>query len=200
MNAGAIKTLTLEVGELDRREILRYMGCRSSTPELEALIDRCAAELDGVLGYRACYGEFEISTSETEVRFPFASARSRSLARTLSGCERAVIFGATVGIGIDRKTVRYGISNPSAALCMQAIGAERTEALCDALCERLSKEYGERGHTLRPRFSPGYGDLSLDFQRDVFRVLGCASRIGLTLGENLLMSPTKSVTAIVGIC
>ncbi len=51
----------------------------------------------------------------------------------------------------------------------------------------------------RPRFSPGYGDLTLLAQKDIFAVLDCGKRIGLTLNDSLLMSPSKSVTAFVGI-
>lgn len=51
----------------------------------------------------------------------------------------------------------------------------------------------------RPRFSPGYGDLPLSAQREIFAVLDCGKRIGLMLNDSLLMSPSKSVTAFVGI-
>lgn len=60
----------------------------------------------------------------------------------------------------------------------------------------MSKELDVR---LKPRFSAGYGDLPLEVQKDIFRVLDCPRKIGLTLNDSLLMSPTKSVTAIVGI-
>ena len=74
-------------------------------------------------------------------------------------------------------------------------GMERIEALCDAFCKDLSMEYG----ALTPRFSPGYGDLPLDIQRSVFRFLEPEIKIGLTLSESLIMCPSKSVTAFVGI-
>ena len=51
---------------------------------------------------------------------------------------------------------------------------------------------------MRPRFSPGYGDVSLEVQKDFFRLLPC-QRIGLTLMDTLIMSPEKSVTAFIGI-
>ena len=54
------------------------------------------------------------------------------------------------------------------------------------------------GETLRPRYSPGYGDLPLAFQQDLFRALDCERRLGLTLTDSLLMVPSKSVTAIIG--
>jgi cobalamin-dependent methionine synthase I len=52
---------------------------------------------------------------------------------------------------------------------------------------------------LRPRFSPGYGDLSLSVQSDLLNVLDARRNIGLTLSDSLMMIPQKSVTAIVGL-
>ena len=114
-----------------------------------------------------------------------------------AGCREAVLFAATVGVGLDRLIARYGAVAPSRAVMLQAIGAERIEALCDVFCNTLAVE---ENRALRPRFSPGYGDLPLDTQREIFRVLDCQRKIGLTLNDSLLMSPTKSVTAIVGLC
>ena len=51
----------------------------------------------------------------------------------------------------------------------------------------------------RPRFSPGYGDLPLEVQRTLFSLLEPMRHIGLSLTDSLLMSPTKSVTAFVGL-
>ena len=124
---------------------------------------------------------------------------SHDLAVALRGCERVVLFAATVGHTIDRLIARYGKIAPSRALLLQAIGAERVEALCNRFCDELAKEARARGLATRPRFSPGYGDLSLELQRELFRILDCPRRIGLSLNQSLLMSPTKSVTALVGL-
>ena len=78
---------------------------------------------------------------------------------------------------------------------MQAVGTERIEALCDRFFEDLKTEYGR----IKPRFSPGYADLSLNTQRYIFSLLDCPRRIGIFLNQSLLMSPSKSVTAFVGI-
>ena len=48
------------------------------------------------------------------------------------------------------------------------------------------------------RYSPGYGDLPLELQREIIRVLDCGRTIGITLTESLLMQPSKSVTAVIG--
>ena len=85
------------------------------------------------------------------------------------------------------------------SVCLQAIGAERIEALCNAFSLEMKNEYAKSGRSLRPRFSAGYGDLPLELQREIFNALGCERRIGLTLNDSLIMSPSKSVTAIIGI-
>ena len=177
--------------EVDRREILRYAGAREGASELMPLLEDCLSAMWDGLTYSAVL--CEISPEE----LPFAE--SRSLSARLSGCSRAVIFAATVGLEPDRRLLRYGSREPSRALLCQAIGTERVEALCDALCRELACEYAERGMTLRPRFSPGYGDCPLSLQRELLVRLDAAHRIGITLNESLLMTPTKSVTAIVGL-
>ncbi len=178
----------------DRREALCYAGAREERDErLTALCDDCFAELAPALSYRACYAHFPVEVSAGAVRFPFAVFESATLAERLCGCTGAFLFAATVGPAPDRLIARYGITAPARALLLQGVGAERAEALCDALCRDLGGEY-----RLRARFSPGYGDLPLSVQREFFRVLDCPRKIGLTLNESLLMSPSKSVTAIVG--
>ncbi len=170
----------------DRREILRYAGCSAETDEISSLMEECIGEADGILCYKVCYGVFPYN----------GECISSALSKNLSGCSRVVLFATTVGLPLDRLIMRYGKISPSKALMLQAIGAERIESLCDAFCRDIRAKLSSE---LKPRFSPGYGDLPLEIQRDIFRVLDCSRKIGLTLNESMLMSPTKSVTAIVGI-
>ncbi len=176
-----IYTKIYDAPPVDRREILRYAGVRGDAPEIEALLDECLKESEDKLTYKICYGELPVSF--------FDSVDSKDLKRHLEGCDRVILFAATVGIGVDRLIARYGSLSPTKSLLFQAIGAERIEALCD---EFNSEFCGSR-------FSPGYGDLPLGFQKEIFRVLDCPKRIGLTLNESMLMSPSKSVTAIIGV-
>ena len=104
----------------------------------------------------------------------------------------------TIGLEMDRLIARYKRVSPVYTLLLQAIGAERVESACNALEEKLRCSLMP-GESLRPRFSPGYGDLPLALQKDVFQALDCERRLGLTLTDSLLMVPSKSVTAIVGI-
>lgn len=185
--------------EIERREILRYMGCKVGDAQIDGLVDSCIYESSNALSYKVIYTEVPILKDRDGIKLGEIPIVSRDLQKCLSECDGAIIFAATVGLGIDRLINKYGRINPSRAVCFQALGAERIEALCDEFCKDISQKYAESCKKLRPRFSPGYGDLPLSLQRDIFNLLSCEKRIGLTLNDSLLMSPSKSVTAIVGI-
>lgn len=181
---------------VERKEVLRYAGCRAAEPEVAALLNACLKETLPKLSYRVCYREFEIEITENCCHFGPFQLVSKQLAKNLEGCRKAVIFAATVGIELDRLIAKYGRILPSKGLMLQALGAERIESLCNVFCAELEKAYNM---PVRPRFSPGYGDLPLQSQAQLFTQLDCERKIGLTLNSSLLMSPSKSVTAIVGV-
>ena len=181
---------------INRKEILRYAGCAEADEATAALMEDCLGESTGTLTYKICFGELPVSIAGEMCDFGTFSFSSENLARNLAGCPRVILFAATVGVGIDRLIHKYSRITPSRALMLQAIGAERIEALCDLFCSDIEKE---RGVSLRPRFSPGYGDLPLSVQKDIIALLDTPKQIGLSLNDSLLMSPTKSVTAFAGI-
>ena len=180
-------------------EILRYSGVKNADGKMLALIDDCVKEAADIFRFDVCYGEFEMVDNGSSFDLGFTKISSKSVKKHLCGCEKIVVFAATVGIEIDRLIARYGKISPAKSLIFQAIGAERIEALCDAFCRDIAEEYSSKGCFTRPRFSPGYGDLPLEIQTDIFKALDCSKKIGLTLNSSLLMSPSKSVTAIIGV-
>lgn len=196
--------MTVEIKRYDappvcEREILRYAGVRRGDAATEALMRDCLCELGDRLTYRVCFAELPLCVDNDWIRLSTWVFPSRDLGKNLVGCDRAVVFAATVGMEIDRLIARYRTLSPSRSLLFQAIGSERAEALCARFCEELAEREAHRGYAPRPRFSPGYGDLSLTTQTHIFEILDCAKHIGVSLNESLLMSPSKSVTAIVGL-
>lgn len=182
-----------------REEILRYAGTRDASPALSELLEHTLAEALGCLTYRVCWQKLPVASNEEGLDLTFAKTRSGVLCRHLQGCSHIILFGATLGLRLDRLIARYGRTAPAKTLLLQAIGAERIEALCDAFSRKIQADAAADKLGTTPRFSPGYGDLPLELQRDIFRTLNCAGNIGLTLTDSLMMSPSKSVTAIIGI-
>ena len=187
-----VQTMTLPPPPVSVREVLRYCGVKTADDTMTALAQDCIEEALPQCQYRVCYSRLPVSVDGDAVTLGNVSVCSSKLSNILHGCREAVVFAATVGIGIDRLIAKYQTVSPPKAVVMQAFGAERIESLCDAFCHRLEKPQTSR-------FSPGYGDLPLEFQRELFALLDCPRKIGVSLTEGLLMSPSKSVTAIVGI-
>ena len=178
---------------------MRYMSSLGGGDEILEPIDECLAEVREMLQYKVCYAVLPADIDGDVISLPCGQIESKNLAKNLSGCDKAIVFAATIGVGIDRLISKYSRLSPTKALCFQAIGSERVEALCDDFCEKMKSEFEKSGEKLKPRFSPGYGDLPLETQKMIFPLLDCSKRIGVALGDTLLMSPSKSVTAFVGI-
>ena len=174
---------------VDIRTVFRYAR---GVPDAatEALLREIIRESESASDPRVCYLECPVTISGDRVDFGVCQAESRDLAAHLDGYRNAVLFAATIGAKADLTISRYARFSPAKELLADAYFTERIEALCDTFTTKFNRP--ER------RFSPGYGDLPLAFQRVLFEVLDCPRSIGLTLGENLLMMPTKSVTAVIG--
>ncbi len=181
---------------ISEKEIMRYAGVRKASPETLELMHSALNELDKALSYKVCYCELPIITEGDICNFGEFTLQSRDLAKTFKNAKSVILFAATIGVEIDRLIMKYGRLSPAKGLMLQAIGTERIESLCNFFCQDIK---AERNVGLTPRFSPGYGDLSISAQKDLFKILDCEKKIGLTLNDSLLMSPTKSVTAFVGI-
>lgn len=125
--------------------------------------------------------------------------RSRSLSRNLQGCHSAYLMAATLGIGPDRLIARASVSQMSRAVIFQAAAAAMIESWCDEVNKMIIQEAAEEGLYCRPRFSPGYGDFPLEFQTSFARILRIQKEIGVSLTESMLMMPSKSVTAVIGL-
>jgi len=180
-----VKNISLP--DIDRAEVLRYAGAKQENAELSALIDFAINEIKGKLVSNVCYVELDLKIEGDVCDFGSFSLTSKALCRHLKGYEKAVLFGVTIGAEIDRLILKYSAISPSKALMIGALGNERVEALCDAFCGG------------KKRFSAGYGDLPLEAQKEIFSVLDCERKIGLTLTDSLMMAPSKSVTAIFGV-
>lgn len=196
MNTVYIKSFTPP--PVDKGEVLRYMGVKTPDEQLLSLVDECINELEANLSFKVCFFETDVSFCDNSIDFCFCKTISESLKRNLYDCKKAVIFAATVGVGVDMLCTKYSKITPSKAVVFHALGTERVEALCDMFNDEIKLKATEQNLFTKPRFSPGYGDLSLEIQKDLFNVLS-PQKIGITLNDNLMMSPSKSVTAIIGI-
>ena len=197
--------MPLEV-EIPVKEVQRYMGYHGIVdiaPEMQEKINK-AIELLGTQSHpRIISKEYRITVAEKTVTLHAENEdvtfESEGLVRNLTGCCGAVLLAATIGPACDMLVRRASITSAADSAVYQAAGAAAIEAFLDDYNDKLKASYEARGLFLRPRFSPGYGDLKLEHQKDWFRLLDITKQIGIELTDSLLMVPTKSVTAIIGI-
>ena len=191
LNAVLVKTYAPP--PIDEREILRYAGYRGEADEgAQTLLKECLNECIPLLSYRVCYRAYEIKPLKTLI------GEGKTVCHYLQDCELAVAFAATVGLEMDRLIQKYAVRSTAKALLFQSVGAERIESLCDVCCKDMETFYQKDGFFAGQRFSPGYGDFPLLRQKELFASLDCARKIGVSLTESCLMTPSKSVTAVVG--
>ncbi len=188
----------------DRSEILRYAGVRrgdqaSADGQVAGLLERCVALVAPVVSPKVCWMTLPVSLRGDVADLGAFSVRSADFARCVCGADRLVLFAATSGAGVDRLAMQRERVSAAEAQMIHAAGAQQVEALCDAFCGDIAAMADAEGLSARPRYSPGFGDTDLSVQRDIFRTLDCARRIGLNLGGSLLMSPSKSVTAFIAL-
>lgn len=174
------------------RDIIRYSGCRQSEDEkICALCEEALEELCTFITPRAVYTEAEVKFTGNTADFGFCRYESKSLRTFLGGDCTVFIFCATVGIGADRLISRYSLTKPSRAVITDGCATAAIECFCDYICRDIFCTNPQE------RFSPGYGDLPLEMQKGILNYLDASLNIGLSMTDSYLLTPTKSVTAIV---
>lgn len=183
------------------REAIRYLGYGKNTADdrTRMMIRDAFSELEKVSGPKYICRIFSVDRQEDgKISIENMKIDSVSLSRNLKGCTKAVLFGATLGAGVDRMIRRTSLTDMSSAVIQQACASALLEEYCDSVQTKVGSELEKEGLYLRPRFSPGYGDFDIRFQEPIMRMLDCAKTIGLTMTDSYMMSPTKSVTAVIG--
>lgn len=189
---------------MDRRtkEAVRYLGYGNHAVDdgTLALIRDSFHELDQTAGRRIVYRIFDVLFKDVDCMeiggFPVTS---KDLGKNLKGCESVIVLGATLGPKTDLLMRRYTLTDMARTVVLQACGAAALEEYLDERQEEIRQETAKQGLYLRPRFSPGYGDFSVRYQEMLLRMLDAPKKIGLSMTEGHMLTPTKSVTALIGL-
>ena len=185
---------------LNTDEVLRYMGCPPDKADagLRGQVEACARELLGVIRPRWSWRTAELSFEESGVRLESGLLLpGEDLKAHLTGCGRAVIFCATLGAEVDALIRRAERQDMAQALILDCCASTAVEAVCDRIEEELQEKFP--GCHFPFRYSPGYGDLPLDVQDPLLELLDAPRRAGLCATGSHLLTPRKSVTAVLGV-
>ena len=190
--------LSLHPTPVNRREALRYMGCHGEPDEtLSAVVDACETQLLQTVQPRVIHRVLPLVRQAEQLCADTLSLPGRDIAAHLEGCDRILLFAATLSAQTDGLIRRVGLSDMTKALAMDALASAEIEQICNQAEEAFREQLPNVYFTWR--FSPGYGDLPLSLQPQILQLLDAQKRLGLTVTPEHILIPRKSVTAIIGL-
>lgn len=196
------------IDSIDRDEVLGFLGYAGQDlgGDLEARLDEMVARCVGVARPRGCVRVFDVLERGEKDGVPFVSLagtalvlEGRSIATHLDGAVAVGVLAVTAGMGVDAELRRLALTDRVGGVIFDAAGSALVERAADAAEESVAALASERGLFAGARFSPGYGDLPLATQPVLLGALDAQRLLGITLSSSLLMAPSKSVTAVVGL-
>jgi hypothetical protein len=187
--------------EISRTMAARFMGMKGNAEDERVMvrIEDAIALLQRVCQPRHIVRRFPLAVSGDTVNLGPLALLSGPLTRLLAPCMEGLLVAATLGIEADAEICKASVTEISRAAALQACAGAMLEGYLDAVNESLSTQAAQEGLTTLRRFSPGYGGLSLECQRDILNLLGAPKAIGITATDAGMLAPTKSVTAIIGL-
>ncbi|MGF0007062.1 vitamin B12 dependent-methionine synthase activation domain-containing protein [Eubacteriales bacterium SGI.150] len=191
--------MDITLTHIPREEVLRYLGCPGTEdPATLALVEGCSARLLAAARPKWTYRVFDLAVQTDGVRLDCGLLLpGRDLAAHLRGCSRAALLAATLSAPVDALLRRAQAEDLAAAVALDCCATAAVEAVCDLAEAEIRARFP--GCSFPFRFSPGYGDLPIELQDPILRLLDAPRRVGLCATDRHILTPRKSVTAVLGI-
>lgn len=184
--------------KIDRAETLRYLGFRGQ--ELSEADERNLARAEEIclsaISPKSVVKKYGFACKTMSVEGTNVVFRGNAVRRHLVGCDAVYLVAATLGLNFDRTAARLMREEPAVGVMADAAAVSAIESYLDDLTAEIAER--EQGRITR-RFSCGYADFPLEQQTDFVRLLDMNKRLGVYLGADFLMTPQKTVTAVIGV-
>ena len=183
---------------IDRQETLKYLGY-SGGPIPDSVLEQLENSEQEILRCavpRVLWRLFGLGEDGSLSGTGF-TPEGEDIRAFLKDCDQVILMAATLGMETENLLRRTQARDMALALILDATASAAIENVCDNFCADLADAFAPR--YLTDRFSPGYGDLPVAQQRELFQLLDVSRRIGISLSESGLMVPQKSVTALIGV-
>lgn len=180
----------------DVNEALRYLGASGAGEDLREQVETVARRLAETLTPRYVYRVYPL-TGDGRVTGTGLVLTGKTAEVMLEECREVAVLACTLGVEFDRLLRREQAGDMAGAVVLDACGSAWVEAGCDQAQAELAQRMP--GAYFTDRFSPGYGDLPLALQHELCAALDTGKTLGLYVTDSLMLTPTKSVTALIGI-
>lgn len=188
-----------------KEDIFRYLNDREGIFEKESFwrerIEAIMEETLRLAAIKVTRAESAITVSPERARIFLTDygkvvIESADLAKILKSAHKVHLVAVTLGHTLERRIQYYMSGNPSKGVMMDACASVLAEAVCDMINDFIIESEPDLYHA--NRFSPGYGDLSMDVMPKLAAILNMEKSIGVMLSKTYMMLPQKSVVYILG--
>lgn len=187
--------MNLSIPKVSCRSLaLRYMGAAGWQPDAgtEQLLTKAEALLTEAATPRGCWRALPLTALELQ-------NAGADLARHLHGCHSMMLMATTLGTGVDALLHRLEITDIALAATADALASAMIEEVCNELEAKMRAQSSAQNQYLTGRYAPGYGDCPIALQDTLCLALDTVRGIGLAVTPQHLLTPRKSVTAILGV-
>ena len=178
-------------------EALRYLGYGDNKPDdnTKKLLDICSEELLKVIQPKYVYRVFDLNEDYSIDGVDF-ELKGEAIKKHLKRCEKIAMMCVTLSSGVDSLIRRKQIGDMAQAAIIDSMASAAVEQVCDKVEEIIKKEFPHYEYTWR--FGVGYDDFPLELQQQFLNVVNASKQIGVCVNDSFMLTPTKSVTCIIG--
>ncbi|QJA09756.1 Vitamin B12 dependent methionine synthase, activation domain protein [Romboutsia sp. CE17] len=184
-------------------EVLRYLEYKGQIIDdnLKETINQCKNITKARINPRYTFRVYSIKKNKGIIEFEGSNLKleSRDLYKVLKDCNKCILMAATIGLDIEKDIRKYSFTELTKGIIIDSCATTAIEEVCDMVQEEVQNNILEDGQYTTLRYSPGYGDLPIEKNKDILNLINGQKEIGLTITTNGIMIPRKSVIAIIGI-
>ena len=177
-----------------KKNALKYLGYTNYQvdDDTNALLNECLLELEQFKP-KFMYQIFSLQHHPLKIKELNLSLDYPDLIDLFDSCNQVVIIACTLGIEFDKLLRYYSMINLTKMTIMDALANSYIEIKCDEFENK--QNFSQRTF----RFCPGYGNVPLELNQKLAHILACDKHIGLTVQENNLLLPQKSMIGLIGL-
>lgn len=197
-----IKELSVTINRKMVMKFLRYKNESEIPTKILARIENCLEVAKELLEPRVCFEKFVIHLDEKNRKLLLPRGYyidSEYIYNDLHACESLVLAIATIGESLEKKARACFLANEYIdGMIFDVIGTTALTGLsCNFWCHLIADaKVNKLGIT--HRYSPGEKGWLLKDQKLICELLK-AGQIGITLTDNYMMVPLKSVSKVYGL-
>ncbi|MBQ8786544.1 MAG: methionine synthase [Oscillospiraceae bacterium] len=189
------------ITSINRAEAFRYLGIKGAPDNATLqLANECEKILLSEMTPKFCWTYADISeNSDNAVKLSGYTLvlGGNDISTHLNGCLGVVLLAATLGNSVDMLLRKKQAQDMAKAVILDAMASAAIEQVCDEAEKEIAEKMENKHFTWR--FSPGYGDFPIEVQNDFLKALNAQKVIGLCASPSGILTPTKSVTAVIGV-